>query len=517
MVRLTGLSAEAAWTVLAVAGMSAAAYGTVKLGARLGLAPVPRLAAGVFFLFSPSVFGMESFGSTFWGIVLIPAAVWCQIKAGEWVRIGWARRTWVVPVWATGCFALLALDGYAFVMAQAATAILLIAQGAGRSPARWAWPMGVFAAANVAGFFGYRFLFPTMSDVARSPIELFRAMGLDIVTLIWPSKYQWWFPRSAALDSGVLWGDGTNSTTNYVGLVFLTVAIVGAVVCARKRRRQAAAWLAIAAVAVVLALGPSLKVHDIRGALPSEVAYASYLMPADAATVSLPTAPLFTRVPGLEGMRATYRWYALVRLAEALFAAYGLQVLARRGRRWRVAAICIGVTGFLELSPLIVPGSSHITRQTANAAAVSDVDRSVISPIDAALPDKARVILAPNSTSHNDYMASYIATGAHVRMYNVGGDKTLALASPTWPESVAKLFAVEDDPRAFAELAHSVLADGTVEAVIVPRFDLRWSTSVWPPTDEYIARADAALAALADDDRFAVEDHPRLAIVTLKP
>jgi hypothetical protein len=127
------------------------------------------------------------------------------------------------------------------------------------------------------------------------------------------------------------------------------------------------------------------------------------------------------------------------------------------------------------------------------------------------------VILAPNSISRNDYMASYIATGAHVRMYNVGGDKALALARPTWPESVSELFLVEDDPPAFTELTYAVLTEGLVDAVIVPRFDLRWSASAWPPTEESVARADKALAAIAADPRFAVEDYPRLAIITLVP
>ena len=98
-----------------------------------------------------------------------------------------------------------------------------------------------------------------------------------------------------ASDHTGLWGDGTNSSYNYVGV--LCAALAGAGVVAKWRQPYVLALAGAALVALVLSFGPALKADDIRGPFPARPTPASYMMPANAATLELPWDRVY-RVPG---------------------------------------------------------------------------------------------------------------------------------------------------------------------------------------------------------------------------
>ena len=108
----------------------------------------------------------------------------------------------------------------------------------------------------------------------------FRAMGADVVTLMSPTSSNWWAGRlGVARDFSLLWGDGTNSRYNYLGVVLVALSLIGVVLAWRTDRRMLV-WLVVGAAALLLALGPSIKISDVRGPLVPPITYQSYLMPA---------------------------------------------------------------------------------------------------------------------------------------------------------------------------------------------------------------------------------------------
>jgi hypothetical protein len=504
--RITGMSAVAAWTILAAVMMGVATYGMLKLGARLGLGPAARSVAAVLFLCSPTLFGMRYFGSTLWGMLLVPAACWAQLKAADWLT---ARRAVFVPVllaWTVGVFALLATDGYGFVLTQTATGIVLLAGFRLRQLARSIIRPGGFLVANVGGYLLYRTFLTNALALPASDIGLFRAMGMDLVTFVWPSKYQWWLPDAHAITPGDLWGDGTNAAFNFVGWTLAILGIVGVVAVWRRRNARMWTWIGIGVLAFVMALGPSLKIDATRAAVTGVPTYEDYLMPPEAATATLPTQLLYEHVPGLSQLRATYRWMVLVRLTEAVLGAYGLQALARRGRRWKIGAMTLGALALVEIAP-----STGIMPENG-AEVLREVDEHVVKAIDAALPDNTMAVVAPGAAEANDYLAAYLATGAHLRLFNVGGDKALRTVMPQWPEEITHLILDLGD---YPELVVETLEITSADAVIVPRFLTRIGASPWPPRPEVIERGDEAVASLTGDPRLSVADYEYFAVVTL--
>ncbi len=296
-----GASPGIAYALVAAVFMAIAVWGAVALTRRAGVVWWIGMIVAFGFLASPSLLGLHDFGSTFWGAAVIPAAVEVALASSAGLARTGARRWWLWALaWTGSALAMLLLDGYSYVMAQLAVGVVLLWRAL-RQPRRLAsWlPLGWMAGANLVAFAAYRVLLPASGGWTASPIDLFRSMGADLATLVVPSGSQWWSSISPiTVDPSLLWGDGSNSKTNYLGWLVVGLAVVGAVL-ARRRRDLVAPLLAIAAVALFLSLGPSLKIDAVRGPLAVPVTSESYLMPASAATMEFPTAWLDAHVPGL--------------------------------------------------------------------------------------------------------------------------------------------------------------------------------------------------------------------------
>src|SRR5947208_1534138 len=77
--------------------------------------------------------------------------------------------------------------------------------------------------AQVVAVAVYRWYAPPIAG--PDPIGAFRSMGLDLTTLVAPTQYVWGADLlGRASDHTQLWGDGTNSTYNYVGVLCAVLA-----------------------------------------------------------------------------------------------------------------------------------------------------------------------------------------------------------------------------------------------------------------------------------------------------
>ncbi len=510
LARVPGVSAEAAIDVTAVALMALTVVGTTALLRRFGSSRWIAFIGTASYLSSITVLGMGPFGSTFWGIAAVPAVIWTFLKGLASLNASRRRRS-VAVISGLGVltFVVLMIDGYGAVFAFSAIGIFAVGRAIKKNRRRRAYleTTGLAVAALIG--LGIFKLFPTSeSGWGKSSIALFRSMGADLITFLVPGDGPWWGPWSQLSPSADLWGDGSNVTYNFLGYILVVVAIAAAIIAVR-RRSQLALWGVIGAVAFAMSLGPSLKYDAVRGPLEPPITYNSYLMPPEEAVITLPTAVAYKYVPGLSMLRATYRWNALTSLSLIVLAGYGLTLLSGRGKRSAVLAYAGMVLIAVETAPNI---PAVIESNAQRGDAVEQFTADVATPLSTMVETGARVVIAPGAQGGNDYQSSYLAGVGNYRTYNVGGDKALSAATPTWPDEIRALILGEDD---FANHAYIALSSGDADVLVIPFFDLRWGIDSWPTDEIWAQRGLAAYDDLGSDGRFNVIRKDYFAVVTL--
>ena len=505
---LPGVGASGANMLAAATFDAVALAGGYGLMRRLGAGRIVALGAGAAFLLTPTIIGLRPFGGTFFGFALLPAYAYADLIVLAAIGRG-GKQTVALAVtgYSVVKTAALFMDGYSFVASNLVSALLVLTWvlSSGVSYRRRAVGVAAFVLANILALALYMLYVPGAYDA--SPIEMYRSMGLDVVTLIVPTEWVW---PAAKLnytgDHRELWGDGTNSAFNYLGVICLGLAI--AYVARRPRLPSAVAIATAGVVALILAVGPALKINDARPSAAGLPTYQSYLMPKGDAFADLPWAGVFTAAPGLKSMRATYRWFAVTRLALIVLAALTIDALLRRRGLWRWAALVVAALAIVELMPNV---PLYASTARAHHRQITAMQSSAGAEVRAATRSGEQAFLLNYDGTHNDYLANYLASAADLRAYNAGGDKNAALAAAHWPTEIAPLGAavVKGDAveRAFAS--------GRLDVIIAPLFHLRWSSYAWPPPRGDRAQANKAFAPLLADRRFRIDR--RRWIVTVRP
>ena len=341
-----------------------------------------------------------------------------------------------------------------------------------------------------------------------NPLDIFRSMGLDLITLVTPTEWVWPAAKlNYTAEHFDLWGDGTNSAFNYVG--YLCLALAAAYFLARPRRREAVALLGAGAVALVLSFGPSLKADEVKPTYTSQPVFADYLMPEGIAAADFPWSRAFTALPGVDSARATYRWFGVTRLALIVLAGLAIARLASKpGTRRRVLAVALAGVATVELLPNL-PLYEQV--HSRNYDRVGLVRNQVEPDLARATRSGELAFFLSYDGSYNDYMVNFLASGADLRSFNAGGDKNVVMAQRRWPPEIAALAGAPPAPEA----AVAALQGGTADVIIAPFFHTRWSSYAWPPPDETRAQAEAAFAPLLDDRRFQVERYRWFATIRL--
>jgi hypothetical protein len=504
------LLSGAAFQALALGGC----YGFVRA---LGTGRAIALGAAVAYLLSPSVVGLQGFGGTFTGVSLLGAFAFADVLM---TRAGANDAPRTVALAAVGYVAVrtgaLFLDGYAFIVSGLVSAALwggwLVASPPPSRLKRAARALALLAVANAVAVVSYRLYLP--NGLGGEKLEYFRAMGADLITLVVPGQEIWSaHALGVASNHAGLWGDGTNAAYNFVGAAGLALAIAG--VAARRCDPRVIALGAAGVLALILALGPSVKVGDKVPGQRDERPYAIarpgaevYTMPGAAARVNLPWGAAYPRLPGLKQMRAAYRWLGVTRLALIVLGALAVDTLARGPTRRRVIGAVLVMVALLELAPNV---PSLVRGHRDERGAIVAVDDATVGFLRSAAAGARRAFFLNYDGAHNDYVVNDIASAAGLRTYNVGGDKNVSMSSRRWPAPVAVLA----HPRVRPDAVASALASGVVDVVVLPYFHLRWSAYEWPPPASDTARARAAFHEIIADRRFEVHESKWLATVRL--
>jgi len=482
------VSSGALFDAFALAG----AYGLMRM---LRVRPMVALAGAVMYLICPTVVGLAGFGGTFTGITLLPALAFVDLFVMRIVERGDAKSVAAAAAgYAAARTFMLFLDGYAFALSGLlAAALWLWWLALGRAPrGRRLLGAALVLAAQVIAVAIYRWYAPPIAG--PDPIGAFRSMGLDLVTLVAPTRYVWsadvlgW-----ASDHTRLWGDGTNSSYNYFGVV--CAALAAAAVVVKWRQPYVLALAGAALVALVLSFGPALKIRDVRDSVPAHATPASYFMPAGAATLEFPWDRVY-RVPGVAQMRATYRWSAVTRLALIALAAIAVNALLDRPRR-RMLAIGLALLALVELAPnvpllLSQYHEDHRSRAALNATLLPEL-RNALGNGDSAF------FVSPDGV-YNDYLVNYLAPTVGFTAYNAGGDKNEAIARNAWSRPIADLA----KPDAGSDQILAALKSRAVSVVIAPYFHLQWDAYKWPPSASSRRAAMRRFAPVLADRRLSV-------------
>ena len=494
--RLTGASALAAMNVTRAVLVLASFAALVALQRRLGIERWIAVLAAFAYLQLPLLLLHAGIHAYYVGILAMPIylladCVVFSVFASARERPG----KWRPAAAAAGYLAVRVLslfqDPYTAVMhvtvsgvGLAFTSWSLVSRREHRTAASLVlvWVASIAVAVRL-----YQGFVPGGAEYEVASIDFFRAQGVDLVSLITPSHRLWWAEAAGvgveAWNAHAYFGDGSNVSGNYLGIVMLlSVAAYGigrrrqAHARARLPSQQSLIWtslLAAAALCGLLALGPSLKIGDTRApGSPTRFGVDDYLMPAPAATLTLPHERLFVSLPGLENMRAIYRWIAVPQLVLILLFAWVVSRLEAKRRGWGFA---LALLGFAELQP----NYADVARSTKeNRAQHDQFEQDVLASMERAVVPGERVFFL---SAENDYLVNYLAPKLGIYSYNVGGDKNFGLSSALWPPSLLPLWSAAASPAYPGEAVAAALRVGDVEAVVIPYFNLRWAAYAWPP------------------------------------
>lgn len=513
---IPGVSAHAGGVLADMLVVLLGLLGAARLMRRFGLGQWLSLAAAAVYVVSPSFLALVSFGGTYWGLLLLPAIVAADaFLLDQWRTSSGRRWILIVAAWFLLRLAILLLDGYTFVLTTTAAVLLAPAAFRGMRPRSIVGSALAYVGSAALAYLGYQLYVPG-GDFAQSSLDLFRAMGLDVVTLVQPAPLQWWSHITGhQLDGRTLWGDGTNSSGNYLGFLCLGLAIFGTVRFRKSRGRLVAGLVACFLVGLVMSLGPSLKVDDRRAPLTGELSYSTYLMPSNAATVTLPSSVLHDKVPGVDQMRAAYRWLVLTRFGLIALAALGIQAMLDAQRRQHVGTARRMLPAFVGVLAIaeIFPNPAHLISSYRSLDRQRQGIYHVGEDLRHALPAGSVVVFASEKPSGGDYLAPLLVTAAKLRSYNIGDDKARGISSARWPAEIKRLLGGQASPSLVAR----VLQRDEADAVVIPRFSLRWSTYAWPPAKAYQVQGDDFAHRIAENAELQVSRYPDFYVVRLQP
>lgn len=323
------LGPTAAYSLLVWLSFPVAGIGMYLLAAQHGRDRWACFIAGLIFAFAPSHFG-HAFGHlNLMGIAWAPFLLWATERTIATRRLTWAAA-------AGGFYALTALSSWYLAVIFGLGLLIyapLRARAEGRSlrsPAAQ-WAIAVFALVALVPIapFLQEYLRVTQTEHLVHPAGEAERWSASLADFFVPNPWHplWGPALRTAMPRRGNW-DETALTAGYTALL---LAVLG-----WRRRRPNRAYLAVGAVGLVLALGPTLHVLQPSLGLP------------------LP-GRLLAELPFLRLMRATARFGALTLLATAGLAGFGFARLTENLGRRRRAVAGIAVSALVLFEFLAVP------------------------------------------------------------------------------------------------------------------------------------------------------------------
>ena len=484
LIRCLPLNAFDCYTLTYALFLGAAFGGGIRLLARFGAPPAFSIVGSGVYLCSIFVVGHQQYSSLQIGFALLPASIALDLAVRE--RLGREGKSlaglgaWLmgISLWKTG---LLFVDGYSFVISAVFSASILTVElwtalRQKHSAELWR-AAALLVVPHAIAYIAYVAYIPGARSYGVMPADYLRAQGVDLATWVLPlnrptALSEWLGLKMRHYTAREFYGDGSNAFSNYLGMTLL-LGLPGLGLIWRSQPRLRPVLFA-GAVCLVLSLGPSLKIYNLReqGPSSSHPGFGDYLMKPEETTLNFHTERLYLGLPGIQVMRSVYRWqlgFRIVALTGAIALLSGLA-----GRRHTLVAILLLAVLVVDSVP---PVRHRLVRYRQCRAKVLRFFSDIIPEM--------RAVVRPGGTmlfvsAENDYLANPIAVALDSRCYNVGGDKNLDLASKHWPAEVREIVGGRD----IIANALKLHAQGGLDYLVFPNFNLRWDSYAWPPPEK---------------------------------
>lgn len=474
LIRIFGMAAIDAYTLTVVLYLALALYGAMAMARMLGASRYQAIAIAALWLTVPITWEHVGYSMLALGFALLPLYLYSMSRL--FVVRGPRNVVAAAIGFILACNMSVFMDGYTFVMFFVASAILWGTTFLTDADSRKRTILVVLPILAL-GFFVAYFLYTLFignHHYRTFPLTFFRAWGVDITMLLAPTRGIHWLwdtlGFSFARNEQMFWGDASVWMTSFLAPLLLG-GLLGCIV--GKDRLRSKALLAMAVVGLYLSLGPSLKINSTKQVTGISQEDRGPLMPEQYALVPTGSGWLFENVPGFRDMRAAYRWIGLGALG-----LWGLTALLlirlhgrHRGLSYSLAALL--ATSFLP----------HIANTVRSAISfrerIGTIPKMLGNDLHEVAGNNGTLFFAPHG---NDFLANYLAATNNFKTYNIGGDKNVEMAQLGWIEPMRGLDANSLSSPDFRQNVRGILLTGSVDAIILPYFDMFFDALQWPPS-----------------------------------
>ena len=186
-----GLHAADAYSMMFVIWLALAFYGAYRLGLDLRLTEMVSLLTATLWLSLPIVYLHVTYSMLALGIALLPFYFWVSIRLFYFAE---AKLLWTFLGYSFTCLIAVFMDGYSFMMFAVGSSLLAIYLFCCLKEKRtyflkFAFPLHFFSFGLAVFLYT---LFIGRTSYVLSPLDYFRAYGIDLSFLLQPTRGVYW-------------------------------------------------------------------------------------------------------------------------------------------------------------------------------------------------------------------------------------------------------------------------------------------------------------------------------------
>lgn len=492
-----GLPAADAYAASFALWLTVAFGGAYKLTRRMGGETLMSLLSATVWCTMQVVWYHHGYSMLALGIALLPFYFYCSVRVLD--------RPTSIPnflLFLFACLVAVFMDGYTYMMFAVASGFALLFSLTQRQNNNLINIVCRICSIGIGLLISY-FLytrFVGQSEFLPSPIDFFRGWGANLEFFVIPTKGFLFLPDliglSDARTAREYFGDSSVFQSTFSAAII--IAAIYGVATSKSDRKMMALFGIIALFGFYMALGPSVKFLTYR---PDGM---DQLMPEGYGWFSTGNAVLSEHLPGFKNMRASYRWAALGVFGCWAILAMMLSSKIRSVKQKMIVLFAVAVFNMPALG--VVQGYYDARSEIFSRDAVAQE----LAPL---VKEGERIAFLPY---RNDFLVNYLASKLDIRAYNIGGDKNLASARESWPDTVRRFTQDEIDPD-FVSNVRAVLENEDASAVVLPYIDLLRAAHSGPLKYVYKDELSAIAAKLDADPRLSASYSDHFAVIRLNP
>ena len=285
-------------------------------------------------------------------------------------------------------------------------------------------------------------------------VDHFRGWGVDLLFIFQPTKDMNFFFDTLGMSSQRNAVEMFGDTSVWVSTYILPIVLYATFRLFKKNVDTKLTFLftLLVLISLYLSLGPSLKLNSIKPEYLN-----TRLMDSRFGIFELGSEFIYSYVPGIRTMRATYRWLFLTTFSLWILGNSSINKLKNK----KNIALTLFILILLSLPNLKVETLVHFENRNKLVSFQKDIIPVLKSN---ALPGQI-ILFIP---FENSIYANLIASNGKLITYNISGDKNFDFAKQKWPN---KIFKIDDMFKNSKDFNHEKLEELlTNELIVLPVF-----------------------------------------------